>query len=210
VRRRLLNLLTAVSLGAFLAAGAAWFRGRDTIDLVRFTTPGRTLWQAASSGRTVILWRVERWPDRQPLRPVSVGAGQQVEAGVQLIIGGPPGVNYSTWRGCGLLVAWGTASVPLRADGTTFPLGHPIQRIDGETAGMAAPMPFRIVHVPLWMATVAAGLLPLTRLGFWTRSAARRRRRRRSGLCPDCGYDLRATPGRCPECGTTASVSTTG
>jgi hypothetical protein len=32
-----------------------------------------------------------------------------------------------------------------------------------------------------------------------------RQQRRVQGLCPECGYDLRATPGRCPECGAAAT-----
>jgi hypothetical protein len=50
-----------------------------------------------------------------------------------------------------------------------------------------------------WLAAVVSLVLPMT----WIISSSRRRTHARSGLCPACGYDLRATSERCPECGTT-------
>lgn len=61
------------------------------------------------------------------------------------------------------------------------------------------------LDLPYWMlATVTALPVPLG-----LRQLRRRRRAarfRRLGLCPSCGYDLRATPGRCPECGAAGPV----
>jgi hypothetical protein len=56
---------------------------------------------------------------------------------------------------------------------------------------------YRLIAVPYWF--IAAFLsVPLIRAMLVAR---RRRGRLDRGLCPDCGYDIRATPGRCPECG---------
>ena len=53
--------------------------------------------------------------------------------------------------------------------------------------------------VSWWLPAAAAAMLPAARALSWLKRA---RRRPAEGLCPACGYDLRASPGRCPECGT--------
>ena len=62
----------------------------------------------------------------------------------------------------------------------------------------------RFFIVPLWALVAVTGLLPGARLAAHLVRQHTRRRSVRTGLCPACGYDLRASPEQCPECGATA------
>ena len=57
--------------------------------------------------------------------------------------------------------------------------------------------------VPCWFIVLVTGVAPAAWLATRGRRAARRRLL--AGLCPACGYDLRASPERCPECGAVPS-----
>lgn len=78
------------------------------------------------------------------------------------------------------------------------------RRINGAaigTAGGPITVSYQILAIPFAVPAIVFGFLAIVP---WM--LQRRRRRLRAarvvrGLCPSCGYDLRATPGRCPECG---------
>jgi hypothetical protein len=54
-----------------------------------------------------------------------------------------------------------------------------------------------VLRIRHWLVSILTSLLPCAAL----MSRIRRRLRRQTGVCPDCGYDVRASPERCPECG---------
>jgi hypothetical protein len=57
------------------------------------------------------------------------------------------------------------------------------------------------IRFPAWLAVVFTGA-PLVLWCAWKVVHTQRRRRRLiAGLCPHCGYDVRANPQRCSECG---------
>jgi hypothetical protein len=60
--------------------------------------------------------------------------------------------------------------------------------------------PHTFLMFPLWAVVLVTAILPSSRLIAGRRNHLRRRRLS-LGLCPNCGYDLRASTGRCPECG---------
>jgi hypothetical protein len=84
--------------------------------------------------------------------------------------------------------------------GSVSPRGV-VGRLVGYAVGPAGSVVPNGSHVAL---LVPHGLLLVVALvpgALWLRRALRRRRWLRTGRCPHCGYDVRASAERCPECG---------
>jgi hypothetical protein len=67
----------------------------------------------------------------------------------------------------------------------------------GDAGGPCVRFALRHWEIPLWYVVLLTAIIPGVRLLTYLKREAFAR-----GFCPQCGYDLRATPDRCPECGT--------
>ena len=180
MRRRLLNLLTALSLllcAAVIVLGVwslwVWhfFEGRT--DIGTGEPPVFTMWAGGvADGGVVIGRRRQIWLTRRPQ---------------------PPNPTHPRW-------AWETTPAERHVTPPSATLG---ERLGFHHENVTTPgdplMQDRTVAFPLWLPAAALAALPGVRL------VRRLRRRSTSGACTRCGYDLRATPDKCPECGRAAS-----
>jgi hypothetical protein len=117
-------------------------------------------------------------------------------------------------------VSWTQDAVPLIHDSwtsTSEPSFEPWEGGWGVTESRVLPLkvftfdpsaivrtsaPVTCVIVSHWFLFLCFIVTPVS----WLRSRLRMRRRKVLGLCPSCGYDVRATPERCPECGSVPTV----
>jgi hypothetical protein len=160
--RRLLILVTALSLVMCVAVVVLWVRSQRVMDQWVFNSTRQYVEVNGRRGGLWVLWIST--PTSGPL--------------------------WLTWEH--------DSRQPLPLIRRPYRWWHPAGLYFDRTTRSGAPGTVtRLATVPYWLLVTPTAVVS----GLSVRATSRRRRLRRSGLCPACGYDLRATPGRCPECG---------
>jgi hypothetical protein len=174
--RILLNAATAVSLLLCVATVVLWVRSYVAFDLITLQIGGRSAQVWTPRGRLNVEWASRpyfrpRWMTQAPVGAVSVWEFLRPEHSVQTDVSGKP--HRYAWLG---FIFSPTYEQPASRD--------------------QPACWFTTLGVPCYALLAITAVLPARR--GWH---ALRQRSRLPGLCPACGYDLRATPERCPECG---------
>ena len=180
MRRRLFNILSALSLLVLVALGVLWARSSIAIDRV-----GIRIRQSPDPGESEH-WRVTTQYEAMPL-------SGQICLSVSRIHGPTVGpVNGSiTVRPTYLPEGWfwdtsaydsGVASVYRERTVLGFGMRHDSYSFDGAFAGGWS------IQLPLWFLLGLSLVWPW----MWLRRQSQTRFRLAHGLCPECGYDLRA------------------
>ena len=182
IRRVIILALVVPSLLLAIASAALWARSYWMMDSVYLERIGAG-WQLTSvQGRLIVVNMPAQWNTREIHRGAyAIEAGRGVSSSERLAED-----NGTSTLGP---LYWGSDG---ESDEMTAALKTMLARrgiaSDRDWAWLGVPhaavlLPFGIVATAL--------LIPLLRRG----------RRVARGLCPACGYDLRASADRCPECG---------
>jgi hypothetical protein len=192
LRRILFNSATALSLALVIAVVVLWvrsYRVSDSIYRSRWWSEGpehneSAWWLIAGRGRVEIGHR------RQQIFQALLSDDSFLKLA---------SFTESFWKQTSPA---GVAGTPFQPEGFFQRLGFRYVDEPNLPSSVTPNNYYREWNAPLWSLLLLCAPLPVVRLG----SALRRRRARGRGLCPACGYDLRATPERCPECGTAAAM----
>lgn len=174
--RQLFLLASAVSLLLCVAAASLWARGMWVGDFIWRNGVGGATGCFSANGRVMVTLRTS-----SSFNPIT------------------PGVGPPEWE---VMHERPPRNLLTIMDTLHGPTGY------GRFAGLAwgaardrGRVTSRDMVAPLWAVVLPTAIAPAILL--WRRLRAQRRRLA-IGLCPRCGYDLRASPDRCPECGTPA------
>ncbi len=172
MRQRLPNLAAACSAVLCLTTVLLWLRSYTFADAVGYAGRYRAAEVSFVNGRL----HVWHWATSDP-----TWAAMAWWPGWRYMAAGP--TNSWAYR-----LPGGNVTFSFTLAGTNYSLRR----------GASADI-IRYFHTPAWLLVLTTALFP----AWW---AYRRRRGRiaralEQGLCPLCGYDLRASAERCPECG---------
>jgi hypothetical protein len=184
LRRRLFTILSILSLLLCLATLALWVRFRG--DRVNRRT-GDHFWALISANGHFIV------------HVTPPGEYQWPSSGLWHISTGEPpvpanafAINRARYRFLGF------AYMP-----NEIIRSYPANVMVGNRHGPFNVYSGTAMFVSHWFLALLFAIVPALHLCSIIRS-----RRHGPGLCPKCGYDLRATPDRCPECGTSVPSKT--
>ena len=173
--RRLLNLVTALSMLLCVAVVVLWVRSYWVTDC--FQLADASDYTAVVSSRGIFLVRRDVLPPRSP-NSFSASAMETYHWSRR------PPEDLAVY-------------LPSTVEGEWNLFGLSLSR------GRWLDADRRLIVIPAWPLAAILALASLP--GIRARLVARRATVQH--LCPSCGYDLRATPGKCPECGTPTATS---